>query len=92
MLRMHMKTHEKEFKLPTCTVCGKEFKSKSILYRHRATHFTSSKQHKCTICDKLFTSNYMLVAHVNRHQKNNQSQKNFSTENELKVSHLIKQS
>lgn len=88
MLKMHMKTHEKEFKMPTCTVCGKEFKSKSILYRHRATHFASQKNHKCTICDKNFTSNYMLVAHMNRHQKTNQCggcTKTFLTEGELKV-------
>lgn len=70
MLRMHMKTHEKENKLPSCTICGKEFKSKSILYRHRATHFSSQKQHRCDICNKNFSSNYQLTAHVQRHQKN----------------------
>lgn len=69
MLKMHMKTHEKENKLPSCTICGKEFKSKSILYRHRATHFSNQKQHRCGLCDKNFSSNYQLNAHMQRHQK-----------------------
>lgn len=69
MLKMHMKTHEKENKLPSCTICGKEFKSKSILYRHRATHFSNQKQHRCTLCEKNFSSNYQLNAHMQRHQK-----------------------
>ena len=69
MLKMHMKTHEKENKLPSCTICGKEFKSKSILYRHRSTHFSNQKLHRCEICDKNFSSNYQLSAHLQRHQK-----------------------
>lgn len=89
MLKMHMKTHEKENKLPTCTICSKEFKSKSILYRHRATHF-SSKEHRCSLCDKTFSSNYQLNAHLQRHQKNANHQceyceKTFSTASDLKV-------
>lgn len=89
MLKMHMKTHEKENKLPTCTICSKEFKSKSILYRHRATHFNNQKEHRCTICDKTFSSAYQLNAHVQRHQKNQQCahcDKTFMNAGELKVS------
>lgn len=89
MLKMHMKTHEKENKLPTCTICSKEFKSKSILYRHRATHFSNQKEHRCSICDKNFSSNYQLNAHMQRHQKNHQCEhcdKAFSNLSDLKVS------
>lgn len=89
MLKMHMKTHEKENKLPTCTICSKEFKSKSILYRHRATHFSNQKEHRCSICDKKFSSNYQLNSHMQRHQKNQQCElcdKTFSTASDLKVS------
>lgn len=88
MLKMHMKTHEKENKLPTCTICSKEFKSKSILYRHRATHFNTQKEHRCTICDKTFSSAYQLNAHIQRHQKNipcKQCDKTFPTSVALKV-------
>lgn len=88
MLKMHMKTHEKENKLPTCTICLKEFKSKSILYRHRATHFANQKEHRCSICDKNFSSNYQLNAHMQRHQKSHQCMhcdKNFSNASDLKV-------
>lgn len=70
MLKMHMKTHEKENKLPSCSVCFREFKSKSILYRHRATHFQNQKQHRCELCNKTFSSNYQLSTHLQRHQKN----------------------
>lgn len=69
MLKMHMKTHEKEDKLPTCSICSKEFRTKSILYRHRATHF-EQKKHQCSFCSKSFNSNYQLNAHVQRHQRN----------------------
>lgn len=88
MLKMHMKTHEKENKLPTCTICSKEFKSKSILYRHRATHFANQKEHRCLICDKNFSSNYQLNAHMQRHQKNHQClhcEKTFPNAIDLKV-------
>ncbi|CRL05014.1 CLUMA_CG018042, isoform A [Clunio marinus] len=88
MLKMHMKTHEKENKLPTCSICSKEFKSKSILYRHRATHFSNQRQFKCNICDKNFSSNYQLNAHIQRHQKNHQCahcEKNFSNASDLKL-------
>lgn len=92
MLRMHMKTHEKENKLPTCSICSKEFKSKSILYRHRATHFTNQKQHRCSQCEKNFSSNYQLNQHMQRHKKNHQCtdcQKSFVSAADLKVKQII---
>lgn len=91
MLKMHMKTHEKENKLPTCTICSKEFKSKSILYRHRASHFSNQKEHRCLICDKKFSSNYQLNAHTLRHQKHQCSScdKTYANAHDLRVNLLI---
>lgn len=92
MLRMHMKTHERENKMPTCSVCGKEFKSKSILYRHRATHFADQKEHICTICNKTFNTNYQLNAHIARHKnlKCSDCEKCFGSAIDLKVIKTIK--
>lgn len=87
MLKMHLKTHERENKIPTCSVCGNTFKSKSILYRHRATHFSDQKQHICSICNKTFNTNYQLNAHIARH-KNHQCgdcEKSFSNAADFKV-------
>lgn len=64
MLKMHMKVHFP--KVNKCTICKKEFKSKSILYRHRQTHF--EKQHICSICEKAFGTNYQLNQHMARHR------------------------
>lgn len=87
MLRMHMKTHERENKSPTCSICLKEFKSKSILYRHRATHFCDQKQRTCSICKKTFNTNYQLNTHIARHKNHHCSEceKYFSNAIELKV-------
>lgn len=87
MLKMHMKTHERENKLPTCSVCGKEFKSKSILYRHRSTHFSDHKEYVCSVCNKTFHTNYQLNAHMARHKSHqcNECEKYFNSANDLKV-------
>jgi uncharacterized Zn-finger protein len=88
MLKMHMKTHERENKMPTCSICGKEFKSKSILYRHRATHFSDQKEHVCLVCNKKLNSNYQLSAHLARHKNHqcSECEKIFSSAIDLKAS------
>lgn len=62
-----MQIHERDKKLPICTICNKEFKSKSILYRHRQTHF-DRKPSNCKICNKQFVSNYQVNAHMAQHR------------------------
>uniref|UniRef100_A0A182WAS9 Protein krueppel n=1 Tax=Anopheles minimus TaxID=112268 RepID=A0A182WAS9_9DIPT len=74
-------------KIPTCSICNKEFKSKSILYRHRQTHF--EKNFECSMCEKKFSSNYQLNIHEQRHKKQKchkcpHCDKAFFNETELK--------
>lgn len=68
MLKMHMRTHEQRPpKQPTCSVCQRQFLTKTLLYRHRQTHF-EQKTHQCTFCEKRFFSGYALRSHMARHR------------------------
>ncbi|XP_064596774.1 uncharacterized protein LOC135463444 [Liolophura sinensis] len=47
----------------TCSTCGKEFATPSILRRHMVVH-TGEKPHKCPFCDK----SYSQIEHLRRHK------------------------
>ncbi|CAK1587463.1 unnamed protein product [Parnassius mnemosyne] len=52
----------------TCTVCGKDMKTREMLGKHMSTH-TGQPIYKCNICMKIFKSQRNLQAHYLTHEK-----------------------
>lgn len=73
MQYLHSSFHQQKTpgKTPTCKVCNKEFKSRTILYRHRQTHMEKTIQ--CGVCQKLFST----VSQVQSHQAKLKHEKVF---------------
>ncbi|XP_067635462.1 uncharacterized protein [Eurosta solidaginis] len=49
-----------------CDICGKNFKTKSILNRHKLYH-SGEKAHKCDFCEKRFAQAVALSQHMRTH-------------------------
>lgn len=76
-------------RIPTCKICNKEFKSRTILYRHRQTHLEKCIQ--CGVCEKQFSTISQIQSHQAKmnHEKIikcNHCLVTFTVTSELKVS------
>lgn len=75
-LSLHLKTHSVEKqnsndslpKMYQCSYCGKEFASRSGLYRHERKHLTGKlARFHCKLCGKKFMSDESFSAHLSTH-------------------------
>jgi hypothetical protein len=62
--------------VPPCRFCGKQLKSKDILYNHeRRVHDKSFKPGPCPLCGQAFCSPFSLKRHLATvHRKDNKNQ------------------
>ncbi|OXA36722.1 Zinc finger protein 2 [Folsomia candida] len=76
-LHRHVKMdHSENPELFGCTLCGKEFKSRKILYTHIAVH-TKERSNKCDTCGKSFIDLTVLKRHLWTHQGKSSNQPIF---------------
>ncbi|XP_067637599.1 zinc finger protein ZFP2-like isoform X2 [Eurosta solidaginis] len=54
-----------QYKYP-CDICGKHFKTKSVLNIHKLIH-SGEKPHKCDLCEKRFAQATALTQHMRTH-------------------------
>ncbi|XP_047491966.1 zinc finger protein 37-like [Penaeus chinensis] len=72
----------------SCTMCDKEFSSRTILARHIETHGLTSDSLKCDICEKSFLTADSLVKHKKLHKGKKKNIKRKASCHAFDITHI----
>lgn len=72
----------------TCSLCYKEFSSRTVLATHIETHGNNVNSHKCDICEKSFLTAESLVKHKKLHKGKKKSVKRRTGCQAFDITHI----